>query len=234
MEYTTLLSLLSLSEAWAKAGVDGAALFEVLRGVVAAARNSAHYIHLVVAGATILFMYLVLFRFTLVPRALAAFGMAAALSQMAGVGAPIFGFPVIFPLLLPLGLAQLALTVWLLARGFRSDLTVSPGAKLDARRANAMDGASQPTRQCATVRVGRIGTGAMVSPTFCHGTGSSARSCPCGSARYPQKYPHDAEVTPNWYPSSGASGRQMRDGIDTLWNRPPSRGSTRLRSAGSP
>lgn len=118
VENTTTLSLLSLSQAYAKTAAADAALFDALRGVVAAARNWAHYVNLIVAGATILVFYGALFRFTLVPRLLAAFGLAAALSQMTAVAAPLFGHPVVFPMIAPLGLCQLALAAWLLARGF--------------------------------------------------------------------------------------------------------------------
>ena len=47
----------------------------------------------------------------------------AALTQMIAVAKPLFGGWVIFPMLLPLGLANLALVVWLLWKGFRREQT---------------------------------------------------------------------------------------------------------------
>jgi hypothetical protein len=63
----------------AKANPADGELFQGLRVVVASARNWAHYFGLIVAGSMVFVLYAVLCRFTLIPRALAAFGMAAAL-----------------------------------------------------------------------------------------------------------------------------------------------------------
>jgi hypothetical protein len=117
VENGTVMSLLSLSKAYAASGADPAS-FEAVRGVVAASRNWAHYSHLVVGGATLLTFYAVLYRFTLVPRVLAAFGLVAVLLQLLTVSRPFFGAQVIFFLLAPLGLANLAVAVWLLVKGF--------------------------------------------------------------------------------------------------------------------
>lgn len=118
VEHTTVLSLLSLSQAYTSASAADAAQFEALRGVVASARNWAHFVHLIVAGCAIFVLYGVLYRFVLVPRALATFGMLAALSQIAAVTMPLFGHAVIFLMIYPLGLAHLLLALWLLAKGF--------------------------------------------------------------------------------------------------------------------
>jgi hypothetical protein len=42
-----------------------------------------------------------------------------ALLQLAVVTMPLFGYPIVFLMLLPLGLSHLALAGWLLARGLR-------------------------------------------------------------------------------------------------------------------
>ena len=118
VESTTVMSLLSLSQAYAKADSADGELFQGLRVVVASARNWAHYIGLIVAGSMVFVMYAVLCRFTLVPRALAAFGMAAALLQIVAVTMPLFGHRIVFLMLLPLGLSHLALAAWLVAKGF--------------------------------------------------------------------------------------------------------------------
>ena len=51
---------------------------------------------------------------------LAGFGMLAALSQMIAVAKPLFGGWVMFPMLAPLGVAQLLLIGWLLWKGLRT------------------------------------------------------------------------------------------------------------------
>ena len=118
VENGTVMSMLSLSKAYAASNAADPAAFEGLRGVVAASRNWAHFTHLVVGGSIFLVLYVTLFRFALVPRVLAALGIAAFVVQMATVSLPFFGGRVIFPLLAPAGIANLALAVWLLTKGF--------------------------------------------------------------------------------------------------------------------
>jgi len=118
VENGRLMSMLSLSQAYAASGAADPAAFEGLRGVVAASRNWAHFTHLIIGGSTFFVLYATTFRFALIPRAIAAFGMAAVALQMATVSMPLLGGHVIFPLLAPAGIANLALAVWLLAKGF--------------------------------------------------------------------------------------------------------------------
>lgn len=122
LETTTMMSMQSLSLAHAAAlpAAGGATpeLYEALRGVVGKARNWAHYTNLLVGGLGLFVTFLLLYRTRLVPRLLAAFGMATAALQMYSLGKPFFGGAVDFTLLMPIGLAMLALTVWLLWRGF--------------------------------------------------------------------------------------------------------------------
>jgi hypothetical protein len=118
-EQVGLMSMLSLSESYAKAAPADAGAFSALRGVVAAARNWAHYVGLIVSGATFLLFFGILFRFALVPRSLAAFGVLGSALQMVAVAMPLFGHEVVFPMLAPLGLAVLAHAGWLIRRGLR-------------------------------------------------------------------------------------------------------------------
>jgi hypothetical protein len=117
VENIDVMSMLSLSEAYTKANVADHDLFQALRGVVASARNWTHYIGLIVAGCTLFVFYSTLFRFALVPRALTAFGLGAVVLQLIAVAMPLFGQSIVFPMILPLGLSQTALALWLIARG---------------------------------------------------------------------------------------------------------------------
>ncbi len=117
-EHVALLSLTSLSNAYTTAAAPDEVMFQALRGVVSAARNWAHYVHLVISGGMLFVFFLALFRLALVPRLLAGFGIVATLLQMTGVAMPLFGRGVAFPLLAPMGLAVLATAAWLLFKGF--------------------------------------------------------------------------------------------------------------------
>ncbi|WP_395790567.1 DUF4386 family protein [Aquimonas sp.] len=131
IEQGAVLSMLSLSENFQRAGTDAEALYQGLRGVVAAQRNWAHYIHLLISGAGLLVMHALLFRGRCLPRLLTGFGMLAALLQMYSVAQPLLGGEVVMPLLAPLALSELLLALWLLARGLAP---ISPPA--DARAAS--------------------------------------------------------------------------------------------------
>jgi uncharacterized protein DUF4386 len=117
VENAKVMSLLSLSQAYAASSSADPAAFAGLRGVVAAARNWAHFTQLIVGGSTFLALFAALYRFALIPRVLAGFAIAAAALQMVTVARPLFGAPVIFPLLAPAGIAFLLAAVWLLVKG---------------------------------------------------------------------------------------------------------------------
>jgi hypothetical protein len=118
VENTTVLSMLSLSQAYAKANAADGDLFQTLRVVVGSARNWAHYMSLIVGGGMVFVLYSVLYRFALIPRALAAFGLAAVMLQLTAVTMPLFGYPIVILMVMPLGLSHLALALWLTVRGF--------------------------------------------------------------------------------------------------------------------
>jgi hypothetical protein len=119
-EGISVMSLLSLSEAYTKANLTDPMLFQALRVVVASARNWTHYISMIVAGCSLFVFYSALLRFALVPRALAAFGLGAVLLQITAVAMPLFGKDVLFLLLMPVGLSQLFLSLWLTVKGLPS------------------------------------------------------------------------------------------------------------------
>jgi hypothetical protein len=119
VENMNVMSMLSLSDAYNKASAVDRQAFEGLRIVVASARNWAHYIGLIVHGGTIFTLYAALYRSALIPRALAVFGLVAVMFQVIAVAMPLFGHGVVFVMLAPLGVSQLLLAAWLIAKGFR-------------------------------------------------------------------------------------------------------------------
>jgi len=120
VENIGVMSMVSLSEAFAKAGAVEREQLQSVRVVVASARNWAHFMARMLDGCTIGVFYAVLYRCALIPRALAGFGLIAAVLMVTAVGMPLFGHDVVFPMLAPMGVSQLLLAVWLIAKGFRS------------------------------------------------------------------------------------------------------------------
>jgi hypothetical protein len=117
VEGIALRSMLSLSQEYATAGAADAVLFETLRALVASVRNSAHYSNFLVSGTSLLVLYGALFRFALIPRALSVFGVVTVLVMIIGALIPLFGYPTVMLMFMPMGLSHLALAFWLMARG---------------------------------------------------------------------------------------------------------------------
>jgi len=120
-ESAGVMSMLSASEAYAKTDEAGRAQFEIVRVVVASARNWAHLIARILDGITLFVFYAGLYRFALIPRLLAGLGLVAVPLMIIGLLMPFFGNEVIFPLLAPLGLSQLILALWLVVKGLRDE-----------------------------------------------------------------------------------------------------------------
>jgi hypothetical protein len=119
LEYVGLMSMMSLSQAYAAAGSPEGELYQALRGVVGSARNWAHFLHLLCGGGLLFAFYLTLYRFALVPRLIGAAGALGSLLQMTAIALALFGRPVMFVLMAPLAIAHAALIFWLLVRGLR-------------------------------------------------------------------------------------------------------------------
>jgi hypothetical protein len=123
VEQIDVMSMVSLSEAYAKASPVARDQFEGSGVVAASARDWAHLLGRIADGSALFVFYALLYRFALVPRALAAFGLVAVMLQLTGLAMPFFGRDVVFPLLAPLGLTQLLLALWLIIKGFPRAVT---------------------------------------------------------------------------------------------------------------
>ncbi len=114
----SVMSMLSLSQRYLEAGAD-AGLYQALGAVAASTRRWAHYTQLAAIGAWIFLFYTSLWRFRLVPRALASLGLIGILLQFTGVTLLTFlGYPQEGRMAMPLGPIHLAVAVWLMAKGF--------------------------------------------------------------------------------------------------------------------
>jgi len=126
-----VLNMLSLSQDYATAGAANE-LFQALGAMARSARYAAHYINLLVGGITAFVLVSILFRFALVPRALAALGLATFPAQITGVAMPLLGYRYQAVMLMPAALSLLALVLWLIVKGFEERQP-----KLDERNEDA-------------------------------------------------------------------------------------------------
>jgi hypothetical protein len=112
-------SMLALSQQYAQAGGGAAALFEAPAALARSLRSSAHYTNLLISGVSLLVFYGALFRYALIPRVLSSLGLVAVVLLIAGALIPLFGQRTVMQLFMPMGLAQLALVLWLIIKGFQ-------------------------------------------------------------------------------------------------------------------
>ena len=108
--------MLALSLEYAKAGAAQGVL-RTLGGLARASWIDAHYTNLVVGHGTAFVLYAILLRFGLVPRVLAAAGVLASLLSTTVVASTLVGLPLPFRLVLPMGVVQVLLILWLLVKG---------------------------------------------------------------------------------------------------------------------
>lgn len=127
-----LMSMLSLSQQYAQAGGPDEP-FQTLAAVVGATRRWEHYHVLLVIDSWLFVLYFLLYRFRMVPRALAGFGLFTVLLHFAAIPLPMFlGIRGLTPLGVPMALSHIALAVWLIARGLESPVgpaTAEPGLR---------------------------------------------------------------------------------------------------------
>jgi hypothetical protein len=121
IENAQWLSLLTISQAYASAAGGDSATFQIMGVAAHASFRWAHYSHILIVVAWLFTLHLLLYRGAMVPRPIAAFGMGAALLHFIGITLPAFGgyrmpYPDLFGA--PLGLASVALALWVMAKGF--------------------------------------------------------------------------------------------------------------------
>ena len=115
-EAVSFLTMLSVSQHYAEGG-GSLDTYQALARSVSAARGWIHYSNLLLGAASAAVLHIGLFRFSLVPRLLSGFGVLAATLGGIGMIRPMIGYSLILQLLTPLGIAQMALLVWLLVKG---------------------------------------------------------------------------------------------------------------------
>lgn len=119
-----ILSIVSLSQQYALTGGPDE-VFQALAGAVGATRKWAHYSELFVIDVWIFLLYICLYHFALVPRALSAFGLLTVVLHFTGITLPLFlGYRSVTLMGASMALSHVALALWLMAKGFKERLPV--------------------------------------------------------------------------------------------------------------
>ncbi|HKP38392.1 MAG TPA: DUF4386 domain-containing protein [Pyrinomonadaceae bacterium] len=101
---------------------NGDAPKEFLEPLGALARStwtSAHFANLMLGHVKAFAFFMIIYRFALVPRVLGGIGMAATVLSTTAATMPLLGYRFSYPMIAPAALTQLALTLWLIVKGFK-------------------------------------------------------------------------------------------------------------------
>ncbi len=131
-----LLSLLTLSQEFVKAGAPDASYFQGLGTLLLAGREWAGLVGITfVFSLGALMFYYLWYRSKLIPRFISVWGLIGATLTLASVPLGMFAhgrFPTIsFALEMPLAVNEMFLAVWLIVKGFNSSAIASGSAKTD-------------------------------------------------------------------------------------------------------
>ena len=129
-----LLSLLTLSHEYAKAGASNASMFQVSGIALLAIKEWAGQLWVVAFTVGAMMYYSVFYQSKLVPRWFSGWGFLAAAASLAAALLAISGlivpFSTVFIVLqLPIGLQEMVLAVWLIVKGFNPSAVASLSAK---------------------------------------------------------------------------------------------------------
>ena len=109
--------LLSLSLAYTKADAPKDFL-ETLGTLARSTWSSAHFANLMLGHLKAFVFFVIMYRFALVPRVLGGIGMAATVLSTTAATMPLLGYRFSYLMIAPAAVTQLALTLWLIVKGF--------------------------------------------------------------------------------------------------------------------
>ncbi len=127
-----LLTLLTLSQEFAKAGAADASYFQTTGDLLLAAREWAFLIGsgLVWSLSAVILNYL-LYQSKLIPRWLSVWGLAGAILSFANYLPQFFGIDSIEVLFYPIAVQEMVFAVWLIVKGFNPSAVASGSASAD-------------------------------------------------------------------------------------------------------
>ncbi len=132
----SLLSILTLSQEFVKAGAPDASHFQALGTLLLAASDWAFMLGITVFGLGALMLYYLLYQSKLIPRWLSVWGLIGAPLKLAGglliMFGSLTGSSVLATFLyLPIAVNEMVLAVWLIVKGFNPSAIASGSAKTD-------------------------------------------------------------------------------------------------------
>ncbi len=120
IDNVSVLSMLELSKEYVGNGGESAST--ILESFVSEMHWWTHYMYLLISCFPVFILYVTLYISKLVPRVIAAFGILAVVLMFIEQVCSIFGHSISMNMLLPMGLIQLILPLWLLFKGFNASI----------------------------------------------------------------------------------------------------------------
>jgi len=129
-----LLSILTLSQEYIKAGAPDASLFQASGASLLAVRDGAGQLSMIAFTMGALMYYYLFYQSKLITRWLSGWGFIGAASCLAAALLSMFGLivpmkPVFLILNVPIGVQEMVLAVWLIVKGFSPSAIASLSAK---------------------------------------------------------------------------------------------------------
>jgi hypothetical protein len=118
----SVLSMLELSQEYVKSGTDNSNLFKIMGTISYQKHWWTHYLTLLISCFPVFILFYTFFISRLIPRIIALFGIIAVILMFIEILFSIFASSISMNMLLPIGLVQLFLPIWLIFRGLNSPL----------------------------------------------------------------------------------------------------------------
>lgn len=119
------LELLEVSREFIKTGLAGGEFLKSMGTISYQNHRWAHLMYLLVSCLPVFVLYYSLFRAKLIPKAISIFGIIASVLMFISVLSSILKIDLGIDLLIPIGLVQLLLPLWLIVKGFKNNTSSS-------------------------------------------------------------------------------------------------------------
>jgi hypothetical protein len=116
----SVLSLLELSQEYTKNGTDNSDILNTLGNVFYKKHWWTHYLSLLISCFPVFILYYILYVSKLIPKVISIVGIIAVILMFIEILFSILGNSISMNMLLPIGLIQLILPLWLIFKGLNS------------------------------------------------------------------------------------------------------------------
>ena len=122
IDNSSVLSMLELSQEYAKNGTGNSDLAHVLGNVFYKKHWWTHYLSLLISCFPVFILYYTLYVSELIPKVISIVGIIAVILMFTEILFSILGNSISMNMLLPIGLIQLILPLWLIFKGLNSSV----------------------------------------------------------------------------------------------------------------